>query len=78
MFDDLMDYSPTSSSNDDKLQCYLAMDIEDVKDGLMWWHERCTMFLCLSHMAHDYLTIPGASLVVSHLHEVLNVGPLIT
>ena len=36
MFDNLMDDTPTSSSDDDdELQCYLATDIKDVKDGLM-------------------------------------------
>jgi len=36
MFDSLMDTTPTSSLNDE-LQRYLTADIEDVKDGLMWW-----------------------------------------
>ena len=74
MFDNLMDDmpTPTSSSADDELQCYLATDVEDVKDGLMWWYERCMMFPHLSHMAHDYLSIPGEHLVFLLLSEVLS------
>jgi len=34
-------------------------DVEKVKDPLMWWYERCDRFPRLSHMARDYLTIPG-------------------
>ena len=74
MFDNLMDDTPTptSSSADDELQRYLATDVEDVKDGLMWWYERRTMFPRLSRMAHDYLSIPGEHLVFSLLSEVLS------
>jgi hypothetical protein len=35
------------------------VDVEKVKDGLMWWNERCTAFPHLSRMACDYLSIPG-------------------
>jgi hypothetical protein len=72
MFDNLMDNAPTSSSSDDELQRYLAMDIKDVKDGLMWWYERCTMFPHLSRMARDYLAIPCEYLIFLYLSEVLN------
>jgi hypothetical protein len=61
-----MDIAPTPSS-DDELQCYLAADVEDVKDGLMWWHERHAMFPQLSRMARDYLSIPGEYIVFLHL-----------
>jgi len=61
-----MDIAPPPSSSDE-LQCYLAADVEDVKDALMWWHERCRIFLWLSHMACDYLSIPGEYLVFSCL-----------
>ena len=43
----------------DELQRYLAADVEDVSDGLMWWHERQKIFPRLSRMARDYLSIPG-------------------
>ena len=66
MFDNIMDTAPTSSS-DDELQRYLAADIEDVKDGLMWWHERRAMFPQLSCMACNYLSIPGEYLVSLYL-----------
>jgi hypothetical protein len=31
-----------------------------VDDVFVWWHEQCAMFPQLSHMALDYLSIPGA------------------
>ena len=71
MFDTLMDATPTSSWNDE-LQRYLAADIEDVKDGLLWWHEKRAVFPRLSRMARGYLSIPGAYLVSLHLSYVLN------
>ena len=59
MFDSLLAITPTSSQELDELQRYLAMDVEDVKDALMWWYERRTAFPRLSRMARDYLSIPG-------------------
>jgi len=53
-----MDIAPPSSM-DDELQRYLAADVEDVTDGLIWWYERRAMFPRLSHMARNYLSIPG-------------------
>ena len=70
MFDSIMDITPAPLTSD-KLQCYLATDIEDVKDRLMWWHKRCRMFPELSCMARDYLSIPGKYLVFFHLYLVL-------
>ena len=52
-----MNFVPTSLSGDE-LQHYLAVDTEDVMDGLMWWYERQTVFPQLSRMARDYLSIP--------------------
>ena len=57
MFNGIMNFVPTSSSGDE-LQRYLAVDTEDVMDGLMWWYERQTVFPQLSRMARDYLSIP--------------------
>ena len=45
----------------DELDAYLASDIEDISDALKWWHEHRATYLRLSHMALDYLTIPGTS-----------------
>jgi len=67
-----MDVTPPCSL-DDELQCYLATDVEDVKDRLMWWHERRTLFPRLSHMAHDYLSIPDEYFVFLQLSYVLKV-----
>jgi len=58
MFDSIMDIVPMSLSGD-KLKRYLAVDPEDMKDGLKWWHERRGMFPQLSRMACDYLSIPS-------------------
>lgn len=61
MFDSIMDTTPTTPtpSSLDELQSYLATDVEDVKDGLLWWYERRRIFPELSRMACDYLSIPG-------------------
>ena len=59
MFDNPLDAVPPSPDNCSKLDYYLAMDMEDVKDGIMWWHERHTTFSHLSCMAQDYLSISG-------------------
>ena len=50
-----------SSDLDDELDCYLAADIKDTKDPLMWWYEHRGAFPNLSRMARDYLSIPGKS-----------------
>jgi len=59
-----MSTSSSHKSAGDEFQCYLAADIEDVKDRLIWWHEQHAKFLQLSCMAHDYLSIPSEVLVV--------------
>ena len=60
MFNHILDIPPlTSNTPSDELQHYLTVDTEDVVDGLMWWHDRHAMFPHLSHMAQDYLSIPG-------------------
>ena len=43
----------------DELGIYLVADIENVSDPLQWWYEHQHVYLCLSRMAIDYLTIPG-------------------
>ena len=59
MFDSLLAIAPTSPQELDELQRYLALDVEDVKDGLKWWYDRRRTFPRLSRMARDYLSIPG-------------------
>lgn len=44
---------------------YLRTDVEDVEDVLLWWYEHRSMYPQLSHMAMDYLTIPGKSIIGS-------------
>jgi len=53
MFDCMTDIAPPLST-DDELQHYLVADVEDVKDGLIWWYKRRPMFPWLSCMAHNY------------------------
>jgi len=53
------------------MNSYLAADVEDMKDGLMWWYERCMLFPHLSCMARDYLSIPGEQVVSFHLSDTL-------
>jgi hypothetical protein len=63
IFDDLPAFSaPGRSELRDELARYLSTDPEQVQDVLLWWHEKKAMFPCLSCMALDYLTIPGANL----------------
>jgi hypothetical protein len=58
IFDNLPDLAAASNIRDE-LDIYLATNIEDMKDALMWWFERHSPFPCLSWMARDYLSIPG-------------------
>jgi len=64
-FDNILDIAPPSPDNRDELDHYLAMDVEDVKDGVKWWYEKRYTFPHLSHMAWDYLSIPGKCALVS-------------
>jgi hypothetical protein len=60
IFDDLPALTaPKLMELHNELACYLSTDPEQVKDVLLWWHEHVSMYPCLSHMALDYLTIPG-------------------
>ena len=69
---------PPPSDNCDELNCYLAIDVEDVKDGLMWWHEKCMVFSCLLHMAQDYLSILDKCAIISDSTLMLIFCPLAT
>jgi len=60
-----------SSDLDDELDRYLAAEIEDTKDPLMWWYEHRVAFPNLSRMARDYLSIPGKSPKLSTIPEYL-------
>ena len=42
-----------------EIDCYLSVDIEHVTDALGWWYKWCTVYLRLSRMAHNYLSVPG-------------------
>jgi hypothetical protein len=49
-----------------ELDTYLNTDIENVEDALAWWKWQHSTYPHLSHMALDFLTIPGTS-VAQHL-----------
>ena len=71
-FNNILNIAPPSPDNHDELDRYLAMDVEDMKDGIKWWYKKWTTFPHLSHMARDYLSIPGKCALVSiHLHLTL-------
>jgi hypothetical protein len=60
MFDELEALAaPKASDLRSEIDRYLSTDVEDVRDAVMWWTERKSMFPILSRMALDYLTIPG-------------------
>jgi hypothetical protein len=72
IFDNLPDLAPTSVDHCDELNRYLSTDTEDVRNAILWWHERCATFPCLSCMALDYLSIPSKwSILHIFLHCLL-------
>ena len=74
IFNDLPDLAPMSSELDDELDHYLAADIEDTKDPLMWWYKHRGAFSNLSHMACDYLSIPGKSTNFSTCYKLFTLS----
>lgn len=70
IFDNLPSLSrlhPTTGHNE--LDVYLATSVEDIAPGdtLKWWQDHSSLYPCLSHMALDYLTIPGTCLLTNDL-----------
>ena len=62
IFDDLPSVSaPVTSRLKDELELYLECPVENVKNTFEWWVKNCTVYLRLSRMALDYLSIPGTS-----------------
>ncbi|KIK31665.1 hypothetical protein CY34DRAFT_102941, partial [Suillus luteus UH-Slu-Lm8-n1] len=60
IFDHIPTLAPPKSTDlCDEVDRYLSTDVECVDNAIAWWHEHCGSFPCLSHMALDYLTIPG-------------------
>jgi hAT family C-terminal dimerisation region len=60
IFDDLPALSALAFSElRDELDRYLASYPEQVTNVCQWWYERRVAYPRLSHMALDYLTIPG-------------------
>jgi hypothetical protein len=50
--------APAPVEHCDDLECFLSTDLEQC-NIVIQWHKHCAMYLCLSRMALDYLTIPG-------------------
>ena len=47
----------------DEVTRFLETAPEKVDDPISWWYERRHVFLGLSRMARDYLSIPGKSFI---------------
>lgn len=43
-----------------QLALYLSTDHKNITDPVRWWYEKCKTYPWLSHMATNYLSIPGA------------------
>jgi hypothetical protein len=56
--------APKMTDLHNKLNRYLSTDPEHTNDVLLWWAEQRGLYPCLSHMALDYLSIPGMSVYV--------------
>ncbi len=60
IFDQRLTFSvPKAQSPENELTSYLNAIPEPVTNALKWWHERRTIYPCLSRMALDYLSMPG-------------------
>jgi len=61
IFDNLPVFTSLTTSDIDKITCYLNTGPEDVKneDLLVWWYEHKHVYPHLYCMALDYHTIPG-------------------
>ena len=63
MFDDYTNISVARTGSSriccNKLDKYLQLPVENVKDPLKWWVNNCKVYPNLSWMALDYLSIPS-------------------
>jgi hAT family C-terminal dimerisation region len=50
-----------------ELDEFLAQPLENVHDPIQWWWEHRVMFLTLSAMALDYLSVPGMLFLYHYL-----------
>jgi hypothetical protein len=55
---------PKPTELHDKLTRYLSTDPENIEDVLIWLHEWKAMYLHLSRMALDHLTIPDMQFII--------------
>jgi len=78
IFDGILSIAPTSLHTLDKLQHYLASDIEDMMDALKWWYEGRGLFPYLSRMAHDYLSIPSEQCLLTSVQGAKSLVPIAT
>ena len=63
MFNNLPILTPPKAADlGSEIDRYLSSDVEHVTDLLAWWHARRGTYPQLSHMALNYLSIPGKSL----------------
>lgn len=60
-----------SDSTTNEITWYLQTAPDRVDDALAWWYKCCHIFPRLSHMAWDYLSIPGEPLDLFILSTLL-------
>ena len=65
MFDNMLALVMQDAVALDEVTRYLQTVPEKVDNALAWWYERRHVYPGLSHMAHDYLSIPGELVLFS-------------
>lgn len=66
------------SEKGNEIERYLAVPIEDTNDPLVWWADHRALYPRLSHMALDYLSIPGKFVLSSAFDPCTNLSLLAT
>ena len=61
--------APKAADLRDELDRYLSTDPEHTDNVLLWWAERKNAYPCLSHMALDYLSIPGMFFILYYCYS---------
>ena len=68
--------SDSSTDNEgfmNELDHYLgSARVKDIKDPLKWWFDNRGSYPRLSHMARDFLTIPGEFFYISNLEYFIS------
>ena len=60
MFNNLPALAPPKAADlGSEIDQYLSSSVEHITNPLAWWHAQCDTYPQLSHMALNYLSIPG-------------------